>query len=177
MKENFNKIKQRINILKRIRHTTTYTEYGILYTFTDDRYPQFKGQTILVAPKHAKQWDENDNIKPCEICGQLTSFERFHQKDPHEGERTTCCDRWICADCVCWVDSDDSLIVCKDCCKCCEDEDLYSSSNSSSFSYNHLNYDDFFEYTKGDKILEIIAIILKYFLIIITILIVLYVIK
>lgn len=61
---------------------------------------------------------KSDNIISCEICGQDTSFER-HTKDlPNEGERATCCDAWVCVDCICWVETDEVQCLCKDCCKC-----------------------------------------------------------
>ena len=59
-----------------------------------------------------------DNIKPCDICGQATSFERHNKDLPAEGEHTTCCDSWVCEDCVCWVKTDEVQCLCKDCCKC-----------------------------------------------------------
>lgn len=59
-----------------------------------------------------------ENIRPCETCGQQTSFERFHEQEPFEGERTECCDKWVCPDCICWTDSDESGLICKDCCQC-----------------------------------------------------------
>jgi hypothetical protein len=63
------------------------------------------------------EWVEN-NIIPCDICGQKTSFER-HTKDlPREGERVACCDSWVCVDCFCWVTSSEGESFCKDCCSC-----------------------------------------------------------
>ena len=60
----------------------------------------------------------DDNIRPCEICGADTSFER-HRKDlPHEGELCCHCDRWVCIDCVDWQRMDvleTVEIMCKEC--------------------------------------------------------------
>jgi hypothetical protein len=73
--------------------------------------------------------------KVCEDCGQPTITERYDNTEPLEGHRTTCCDRWVCDDCVCWVETDESKTVCKECChcKCKEDEE-------------ELSAEDFFEY-------------------------------
>lgn len=64
-----------------------------------------------------KDWGV-ENIIPCDICDQPTSFERDSRSLPTEGEHTTCCDSWVCADCVCWVETDEAQTICKDCCKC-----------------------------------------------------------
>jgi hypothetical protein len=69
-------------------------------------------------------------VKKCDLCGQPTSFERFDESWPPEGERVDCCDMWVCADCVCWEKSDESRLVCKDCCNC------YESESSSSVTYS-----------------------------------------
>jgi hypothetical protein len=74
--------------------------------------------------------------KLCEICSQPTINERMDETEPHEGHRTTCCDRWVCDDCVCWVETDEKVILCKDCCGCDDEENLFGDLDS----------EDFFEY-------------------------------
>lgn len=44
----------------------------------------------------------DENIRPCEICGALTTFERFKESEPHEGELCVDCDQWVCIDCIDW---------------------------------------------------------------------------
>lgn len=36
----------------------------------------------------------------CDICGAPTSYERFSDDEPPEGDRTDCCDRWVCPACL-----------------------------------------------------------------------------
>lgn len=94
--------------------------------------------------------------RPCEICGQATSFERWEKDQPFEGELVDCCDRWVCPDCVCWINSDESAMICKDCCISCKEDKEYesisASSSSVSYSKQYLTGDDFFEndYPPGD---------------------------
>lgn len=63
---------------------------------------------------------DNNNIRPCELCGDTTSFERHTRDLPHEGEVCTECDRWICDGCVDWYYmSEHDLVdpICKECTK------------------------------------------------------------
>lgn len=88
-----------------------------------------------------------ENIRPCETCGQETSFERFHEQEPFEGERTACCDKWVCPDCICWTDSDEGGLICKDCCKCYKSLESSDSSTTVSYSKSYLIGEDFFVYS------------------------------
>ena len=59
--------------------------------------------------------DEKEiEIIPCDICGADTSFERIGDA-PAEGERTVCCDRWVCEDDINWAKSGDNGCVCIEC--------------------------------------------------------------
>jgi hypothetical protein len=62
--------------------------------------------------------EEYIDIKKCSQCGQNTSFERRKENESHEGKMSNCCDQWVCVDCVCWTQSDDSGLICKNCCEC-----------------------------------------------------------
>jgi hypothetical protein len=53
----------------------------------------------------------------CDQCGQEAVLENAGPQE-FEGQRTKCCDAWLCSDCVCWIASDDAGFVCKDCCEC-----------------------------------------------------------
>jgi hypothetical protein len=57
----------------------------------------------------------DENIIPCEHCGQPTSFERDNVMQPHEGEVCDVCDEWCCTDCIDWESCDDGLTICKQC--------------------------------------------------------------
>jgi len=95
---------------------------------------------------------EDKNIIKCSICGQDTSFERSDPRLPMEGEKTTCCDKWVCADCICWTVTDEKQTICMDHCNCHEDDDYgRSSTSSSTISYCNLSAYDFFEYDDTKK--------------------------
>lgn len=71
------------------------------------------------------------NLGKCHSCGQKTSTERRSVSD-RVGLRTKCCDRWLCVDCICWIKSDESYLICKVCCDCEGDIEEESSASSSS---------------------------------------------
>lgn len=59
--------------------------------------------------------------KICEICDQIGSVERHETDDPLEGFTCSICERWVCVDCACFVDSDAYTSYCKDCCSCADE--------------------------------------------------------
>lgn len=72
----------------------------------------------------------------CEICKQPTITERYDETEPIEGRRSSCCNLWICDDCVCWEKTDASNVICKNCCDCkCkyEDENIFEDLDGENF--------------------------------------------
>jgi hypothetical protein len=79
--------------------------------------------------------------KVCEICGEIGSVERHETTDPMEGLSCGLCERWVCVDCICLVDSDDYNSFCKECCSCQGKysdglHDAETSDISSTISYS-----------------------------------------
>lgn len=48
----------------------------------------------------------------CENCKRKNAFFENRDGSHPEGQRTDCCDRWVCDDCIKWNKSGDGLWVC-----------------------------------------------------------------
>jgi len=79
--------------------------------------PKYK-QIAKVEDKSMK-WlkAEQENVRPCEHCGEPASFMR-KEGDPAEGQNCSECGDWICDKCADWKNSGTdkySDVVCKEC--------------------------------------------------------------
>lgn len=92
------------------------------YKDYDDNKVAFKGfdtmdRGILEPYKKKNVKSEQENIKPCEHCGEPTSFIK-EKYDPAEGQNCSECGDWICDKCADWKNSgteEHSDVVCKKC--------------------------------------------------------------
>jgi len=57
--------------------------------------------------------EERENLRTCEICGKLLSFERHEDCFPREGDVCTKCGIFVCPNCVRYGDGESPY--CKDC--------------------------------------------------------------
>ena len=74
------------------------------------------------------------DIPYCDVCHQPTNQAPTTFEEPTHYFRCDVCRKVVCVDCICFVATDATNCLCKDCCDCCPGESISDSSDECSSS-------------------------------------------